>query len=81
MIPAEWVEYSLFFSTQELEAILEQSNQSNSDMESDAEAKLQAQKGLRDQESEMSKRGKLSFVIVISGQTHEMDCVYSYRPG
>ncbi|XP_020600665.1 DELTA-actitoxin-Aeq1b-like [Orbicella faveolata] len=41
---------------QELEAILEQSNQSNSDMESDAEAKLQGQKGLRDQESEMSKR-------------------------
>ena len=53
---------------------MKHSNQSNPDMESDAEARLKEQKGLRDQESsEMSKRGKLSFVIVISEQITETD--------
>ena len=61
---------------------MKHSNQSNPDMESDAEARLKKQKGLRDQESsEMSKRGKLSFVIVISEQITEMDCLNSYRAG
>ena len=52
---------------------MEQSNQSNPDIESDAEYKLKGQKGLRDRESEMSKRGKLSFIIVISRQINETD--------
>lgn len=54
---------------------MKQSNQSNSDIESDEEAKLKEQKGLRDQESEMSKRGKLPFAIVISGQLNETKCL------
>ena len=61
---------------------MKHSNQSNPDMESDAEARLKEQKGLRDQESsEMSKRGKLSFVTVISEQITEKDCLNSYRAG
>ena len=45
------------------------------------EAELKGQKDLRDRESEMSKRGKLSFVIVISRQVNEADCLNSYRAG
>ena len=60
---------------------MKQLSQSNSDMEGDVEAELKGQKGLRDRKSEMSKRGKLSFVIVISRQVNEMDCLNSYRAG
>ena len=56
---------------------MEQSNQSNPDIESDAEYKLKGQKGLRDRESEMSKRGKLSIIIVISRQINETDWWFS----
>ena len=52
---------------------MKQSNQSNSEMERDEEVKLKEQKGLRGQGNEMSKRGKLSFVIVISRQINETD--------
>jgi hypothetical protein len=49
-------------------------------MENDAEAKLQGQKDLKDQDSEKSKRkGELSLVIVISGETHKMNCLNSYK--
>ena len=44
----------------------------NLGMKNDAEAKLQGQKDLKDQDREKSKReGKLSLVIVISGQTRD----------
>ena len=60
---------------------MKQSNQSKSNIKNDAEAELKGQKGLTDQESEMSKRGKLSFVIVISRRINETDCLNSYRAG
>ena len=41
-------------------------------MKKEAEAKLRGQKDLEDQDREQSKRkGKLTFVIVISGQTRD----------
>lgn len=44
----------------------------NLGIKNDAEAKLQGQKDLEDQDREMSKRkGKLYLVIVISGQTRD----------
>ena len=46
-------------------------------MKNDAEAKLQGRKDSED--SKKSKRGKLSLLIVVSGQVHETDCLNNYR--
>ena len=47
-------------------------NKLNPGMKNDVEAKLQGQKDLEDQDREKTKRkGKPSFVIVISGQTRD----------
>jgi hypothetical protein len=50
-------------------------------MKNGAVAKLQGQKDLEDQDSEKSKRRKLSLIIVISGQIHETDCLNYYEAG